>query len=612
MTMANAFTRLFKREEARAITPADYFGDSYIESGLEISGGNQATALRLIPVYAAVQLLANAMSQLPLQQYRSQGKSSVKIPSVDLFTDPTLYGTTVEWIQRAMTSILLRGNAYGYATVLNANGSPRQIEWLHPDDVTLEDDRSYTRPVWKWRGATLDQLRFIHIPGMVLPGEIQGVSPIKAYKLTTETGLMAQQYGRDWFAHGQVPAAVLQTQGKVDQEGGERIKNMFLRSARKREPVVLGHGFEYKPISVAPEESQFIQTQKLTVNQIASVYSVPPERIGGESGSSMTYNNREQDTLDLIKFALGAYMSKFESAFSRLLPEGEFVKFNPDAFLRADTKTRYEAHQLALDSGWLCVDEIRAIEDYPPLPGGAGKVYKDLNPAPAASGFAPSAREARAIEGKTAVDEAEDSLSRFFELQGSAIDAKLDAPRGINELFDDEKWDKELADTLLTISRTVSVAAARRTLDALGLDSDVYDVAETQDWLDAHVRAVAENVNRTTKRQIEGALVEESPREAVAHVFSVAANSRARQLAQTEVTTSSAFGTQEAGTQSGLDLKKTWRVKSKRPRKSHARMNGETVPFKDEFSNGAMWPGHSSLSTEETAGCTCDLDIDPI
>ena len=131
----------------------------------------------------------------------------------------------------------------------------------------------------------------------------------------------------------------------------------------------MGAGLRYERISVAPDEAQFLDQQRFTVEQIARIYGVAPEMIGGAtSGSSVTYANREQRAADFLTFGLMPYLIALEDGLSSLVPGPNRVKFNLDGVLRSDLKTRYEAHAVAITSGFLTVDEVRQIEDRPPLP----------------------------------------------------------------------------------------------------------------------------------------------------------------------------------------------------------------------------------------------------
>ncbi|MEV5538484.1 phage portal protein [Saccharopolyspora shandongensis] len=337
------------------------------------------TALTLDAVFAATRLLSESVASLPLQTFRRSGGGKSRIDDPSLLREPSHHGTAYEWLQRAMVSLLLRGNAYGYITEFTSDGEhPRRIEWLHPDDVSTDDDtllrtmRSTGEPVWRYRGAPIPNDRMVHIPGYTLPGQRLGLSPIAAYAMTTETGLSAKRFGRDWFRNGSIPSAVLETAEPVTQDQARTIKERFRAAVSGREPVVLGAGTSYKPITVPPNESQFLATIKATANTIAAIYGVPPERIGGEAASSRTYANREQESQDFVTFSLRPHLVKLEAHLSALLPRPQYVKFNVDALIRADLLTRYQAHSLALHDGWKSKDEVRELEDEPPLPDGQG------------------------------------------------------------------------------------------------------------------------------------------------------------------------------------------------------------------------------------------------
>jgi HK97 family phage portal protein len=365
------FLRKSSDLEQRSISFQDVWG-----SGADRSPVNAAAidvALTLAPVFAATRLIAHGIASLPLQGYRKVGEDRRPIQTPALFANPTIFGGPYEWVQRALISLLLRGNAYGFVTAVDRAGYPAQLEWLHPDDVTLKDDRTNGRPEWFYLGRPVDAWlgrdsvgELLHIPWYVLPGHVLGLSPIRAFSTTIESGIYAQRFGRDFFADGAVPAAVLETDQAVNRDQATLIKERFVQASRGRAPVVLGAGTKYRPITVPPEESQFLESIKANATIIASIYGVRPERIGGESGNSMTYANVENQAIaDLHD--LQPYLTKLEAPFSSLLPKPQYVRFNLDSLLRADTQTRYATHGVALDKKFKTVDEVRADEDLPPL-----------------------------------------------------------------------------------------------------------------------------------------------------------------------------------------------------------------------------------------------------
>lgn len=388
--------RLFRRStrvpaEQRAITFQSIWGSGGNLS--KINGSTQEQALRLVPVFAAARLLSDGVSSLPLVEFERGPTNRVPVELSPVFARgavgdpfrPAGEGTTQSWIAKAVTSMVLRGNAFGLPTSFGPDGRVTRVEWLHPDDVEIVDDCAAT-PQWLVGGEPVDGL--IHVPNFVVPGRTLGLSPIAAYRATIETGLHAQDFGRDWFRNGATPSGVVSVDAQVNEDQAKSVKSMFKRASKNREPVVMGKGWDYKPISVNADESQFLATIKATATQVAAIYGIPPEKIGGESGNSMTYANVEQAGLALTQDAYRPYMTKLEAALSDLLPPARFVLFNADATNRMSTKERYEAHASGLDKKWLTIDEVRAAENRPPIETSRTKSYQDVGlPALVAAGI---------------------------------------------------------------------------------------------------------------------------------------------------------------------------------------------------------------------------------
>jgi HK97 family phage portal protein len=375
-------TPLEEREEQRAITFQDVWG-----TGADVSTTSTVSmdkALTLSSVYSATSLIADLVSSFPTHGYRKQGEQRISLdPQPSLCSSPTVFGTSVDWTHRCVISLAMRGNAYGLITDVDDRQYPRKIEWLHPDDVTIMDNRAEGRPDWRYLGKPLDASRLLHIPYYSVPGYVLGLSPIKAYALAVDVGLFSQAFGRDYFRGGSIPAGILKTDQRIDDpEKADVIKARFKRDAARREPVVLGSGLDYQTISVAPDESQFLHTIRATATQIAAIYHLDPTLIGGEvAGGSLTYANVEQRSLDLVKLALVPYVRRIEEALRPHLPGQQFIKFNMDAFIRPDTLNRFSAYKMALDAGWMSRDEIRALEDLPPMPHGLGKFIDPIQQA---------------------------------------------------------------------------------------------------------------------------------------------------------------------------------------------------------------------------------------
>ncbi|MEV6737888.1 phage portal protein [Streptomyces sp. NPDC051104] len=354
---------------------------------------NEDGALRLGPVLAAGRLLAATISSVPLYTYRQVGDRTQRLPNGSLFSQPCAQGTLHGWVFRAVTSLAYRGNAVGIVTTRDYLEYPTTIEWVNPANVLCEDrveltplgePGSFTNPKWYYLGERLPSEDVVHIPWFQLPGRVWGLSPIGAYAVTVSTGLAAQQFSDDWFRSGGVPPGQFRnTTQTVDQKDASVIKQRLVQAIRSHEPIVYGKDWEYTPTTVSPSEAQFVQTMRMTASQIAAIYGIPPEMIGGETGGSMSYSSPEQRQIELVQFSLLPWLALLESHLSALLPRGQFVKFDADVLVRADMKTRIEAYEKMRLIGYDNIDGIRAMENEAPLPDGAGS---DYTPLPLAAG----------------------------------------------------------------------------------------------------------------------------------------------------------------------------------------------------------------------------------
>lgn len=348
-----------------------------------ISGGARSTgavsvqrALSLIPLFACVRLLADSIASLPIQTYRKNGATREVLTFVpSLLFAPAARDNLFEWVHKLVVSLALRGNAYGLVTQRDAFGFPTMIEWLNPDEVWVDELRP-TLPVFYWQGQEVPREQIVHIPWVVMPGCVTGLSPVQYFARTIGVGLSATEYGLSWFDNGGTPPATMKNSQKaINPDEAEEISDRLAARVRARKPLVFGSDWDFTALQVNPEESQFIETMRLNASQIAAIYGVPPEMVGGDSGGSMTYANVEQNAINFVNFTLRPWLSRLEAKLSALMPGREFVRFNVDAMIRVDLMTRYQAHSMSLNDGWRNRDEIRALEDLPPLPDGQGQVF---------------------------------------------------------------------------------------------------------------------------------------------------------------------------------------------------------------------------------------------
>lgn len=318
------------------------------------------------------------MASLPPKIYTraTPDGRAVRYRGPSIFDQPSVTGTLFDWLFMAMSSLVLHGNAWGYVTGRDGYGFPTGIEWLPPQDVSVQDDEMQPWNPLRSRiyvyGRLMQREELFHVRAFTIPGRTEGISPLRAFALTILNGIEAQRYGTSWYQSGGFPPGTFQnTEIEIDADQAEEIRDLVLSSMRRRVPLVYGRDWDYKPVVVPPNEAQFIQAMQMNATQVAAVLGLPPDRIGGTRGDSLTYSTVEMSALQIIE-ALRPWLVRLEHALFKILPANRYVRFDADAMLKTDLKTRTEIYQLQRKMGLRNIDELRDLEDMEPLPGAAG------------------------------------------------------------------------------------------------------------------------------------------------------------------------------------------------------------------------------------------------
>lgn len=337
--------------------------------------GTLEGSLSLIPVYGAVQKLSGDFSTLPAHRYRKTpaGRMALGLPA--MLAKPANKGTVVDWMCRYITSQLLRGNAYG----LLVGGDPREvdlpgmIQWLHPDKIQPYKDHD-----WLYEGRFVPGGDILHVPGMALPGSRLGVSPMTAARMLVDTGADAQKMRRDWTRNRAVPGLMAKnTAQTLTSDEAQTAKERMRATIRSGDPLVTGSDWDIELLQLSADDAGFAANAKLDATQVEVIYGLPPGKLGGDPGGSLTYATRDMNALEYV-LSLNPHLIRFEQAINTLLTEGEYIKLNVNGLLRADVKTRMETAKTAREIGLNNIDELRAFEDEEPLPDGEGLAYTPL------------------------------------------------------------------------------------------------------------------------------------------------------------------------------------------------------------------------------------------
>lgn len=358
---------LFARrtEEKRSGGDASWFG-----MGAEGPGGVSAeTAAHLAPVFAAIRHVVDYGSTLPIDAYRRMDDGTRSemntLPSLLSNEDGIGRFGLPQWVGQALFGIVTRGNAVGWVMDVNGYGLPSDVRWL-PASAWNFDEQARQ---WYVNGRGVAASRIVHIPWIVPSGRVLGLSPIEHYATIVRAGLSAQEYADVKRGGGSPPSILKNTRLQLDPEQATAIQSRAVKSFASGKPFVTGSDWDLNLLSIPPNHAQFIETLKLSANQIAAIYGLDPREIGGSASESLTYSTDESRSLNRAN-NMRPYLVRLEHAISRLLPDRQFIKFNVDATIRTDIKTRTEVLGSEIKDGRRSVNEARTLLDLPPVAGG--------------------------------------------------------------------------------------------------------------------------------------------------------------------------------------------------------------------------------------------------
>lgn len=362
--------------------PTEYVVTSQIAPPSHDRGlGNFSTtsALSLSTVYRAVQILATASGQLPISVERTGVKlPAAQVPSIIL--KPSLDMDRSEFIEQCVTSMATAGNTYWRLHRVEGMGVVN-IEILNAHEVEPVKDNG--KLVFHYQGEVIPAADMKHLKMLTLPGNLKGLGPIQAARRELLGALNLRDYANNWFDDSSIPEAVLSTPNALTKTDAETYLEIWDEGAKLGRRVrMLGNGLKFEPMMLNPADAQWLENQQFTTTQMARLFGMPSSLLlAAVEGTSMTYQNVEQSWIEFIRFTLMGYLRRIEDALTDLVPRGQTVRFNIEALLRTDTLTRYQAHGLALQHQWMTPDEVRNIENLPPLTDAQREQLKSSAPA---------------------------------------------------------------------------------------------------------------------------------------------------------------------------------------------------------------------------------------
>ena len=342
----------------------------------------ERSAMQMTAVYSCVRILSEAVAGLPLHFYKYDSNNS-KTKAIDdplytlLHDEPNPDMTSFIFRETLMTHLLLWGNAYAQI-IRNGKGEVVALYPLMPNKMSVERDDNgeiyyiYSKSVEEGKSADagyhiLKKEDVLHIPGLGFDGLV-GYSPIAMAKNAIGLAIATEEYGAKFFANGAAPSGVLEHPGTIKDptKVREAWMSQFGGSSNSGKVAVLEEGMKYTPISISPEQAQFLETRKFQINEIARIFRVPPHMVGDLEKSS--FSNIEQQSLEFVKYTLDPWIIRWEQSLNKALISKEnkskyFFKFNVEGLLRGDYQSRMNGYAVARQNGWMSANDIRELEN---------------------------------------------------------------------------------------------------------------------------------------------------------------------------------------------------------------------------------------------------------
>lgn len=405
-----------ERESARAAgagLPAVSNATTYIPSSdarvIELLGAvpassgypvTEVSAMRVSAVYACVARIAGTIASLPLPIYERTYLGRQRAGTTPLWwllnEQPHRAWTAAsfwEWVIRANC---FRGDAL-IEIQRNAGGQPSGFQPLHPDRVQIEtvagELHYYVQPTGG-KPYGLHQDDVLHIPNLGFDGERSPSVIQHAAKQAIGVALAADDFSGKLYANGAMPKHLFRLDGKPDTDQIAELQRVYAErytgSGQIGKPMVLPKSIEMEQLSLNAVDAELLESRRFQVIDIARAFGVPPHLIGATETSTSWGTGIEQQTIGFIKFTIQPYLNRIEQELNRKLWPNTgrwFCEFATAGLERGDYKSRNEGYRIALgragEPGWMSVNEVRKLENLPPIEGGDA-LWKPDQTAPAA------------------------------------------------------------------------------------------------------------------------------------------------------------------------------------------------------------------------------------
>jgi HK97 family phage portal protein len=378
---------LQKRSVSNLVTPQPWMFGGASFGGVKGMNVNRNTALSISAVYRAVDLISGVIASIPFYVYKKEGENRKRdlnhIVSRRFNRSASSWMNSYDFKKTLAVHLLIDGNAYVW---IKPDGAYKLLDYRQVYPFLFEDEKFYR--VTSIKGGVLSDSEVLHFKGISFGADgaevsqysegLKGVSPISATYDIHSGALAETVFSNKFFENGANPSGVIEHPELMTDTSYNRLKTSFdasyggLNNVGKT--VVLEQGGKYKQISINPRDAMLIEKKKLTVEDIARVYGVPPHLLYNLDRA--TYNSVENLSTEFVKYTIKPRLEALESEidFKYFGDDLSYeVRADIDSLLRGDSAARAEFYRTLFNSGAMSPNEIRAREGTNPYEGGNQK-----------------------------------------------------------------------------------------------------------------------------------------------------------------------------------------------------------------------------------------------
>lgn len=333
-------------------------------------------------IFAAVSRLSNSLGSLPLKLLDKEYRQVYDHIAAELIIQPNPNMTGYDFI-RTMEAIRdTEGNAYAMKEY-DATYQPKALWILDPNkvkEVIEEDSKELWYEIEGHKGRyyvhNMDIIHVKHIHGY----GYRGISPLKVLTNTRDYDAKVRNFSLKQIDSAITASFILKMASHVNDKSKESTLESFRRFYQDNGGVLIQEqGTEITDIGQRNFiDTKIFETEKITRTRVASVYNMPPHMLGEVENTN--YSTMEQMTLEFVQMTMVPIARQYEMEFNQKIltasdrRKGLYFKFNLNALLRGDMKTRGDFYFKGVRSGLFKPNEIRAWEDLPPDKNG-DKLY---------------------------------------------------------------------------------------------------------------------------------------------------------------------------------------------------------------------------------------------